>query len=246
VVTACKTNRRSRSIPAVILSPNDIHVWRANLDQLGACIRWMSRLLCPAEHDRTDRFRFHRDRHRYIVRRALLRIILGEYLDKEPGSVHIGYGPHGKPYLANSWLSGKLHFSVTHAGGIGLFAFVFNRRIGIDLEMIRPDITYDRIARHFFTAEEYRTLMLQPVMERSRLFFRYWTRKEAYLKGVGTGLFLSPDQIDVSDMSGAFIIPHPSGTAKGKRLPWTWYDLSLGHDFVGALAVEHAAGKAEG
>ena len=47
----------------------------------------LERLLSKSERQRAGRFRFARDRERFIVARATLRILLGKYLDKPPSAV---------------------------------------------------------------------------------------------------------------------------------------------------------------
>lgn len=51
---------------------------------------------------RADRFRFEQDRQWFIVRRGLLRAILGCYLGIAPDRVYITYGHHEKPTLADN------------------------------------------------------------------------------------------------------------------------------------------------
>ena len=82
------------------LFSDEVHVWRASLDLPSA---WRSRLqqtLSPDELERAKRFRFERDRRRYVVRRGMLRDILGRYLGVEAGELRFVYSAHGKPDLA--------------------------------------------------------------------------------------------------------------------------------------------------
>ena len=62
------------------------------------------------------------------------------------------------------------------------------RRIGVDVEKIRPR-RVDRIAARFFSKREREFLTAQPdEIHRLRAFYQIWTRKEAYLKMTGRGL----------------------------------------------------------
>src|SRR5688500_1044662 len=94
---AYKQNRDSSS--SLDLSSNDVHVWCASLEQpLEGMAKFFS-LLSPDEVARSERFYFERDRSHFIVGRGLLRMLIGRYLQMEPGRVEFSYGRYGKPAL---------------------------------------------------------------------------------------------------------------------------------------------------
>lgn len=105
------------------------------------------------------------------------------------------YGSMGKPRLSGY----PLHFNLSHSGDYVLCA-ASDREIGVDIQKLQ---TLDELglARRYFTSGEYEILQgLGDDRERSRLFFRLWTRKEAYGKLTGEGItqtlgqeFLSED-----------------------------------------------------
>ena len=53
------------------------------------------------------------------------------------------------------------------------------------------------IAERFFSSAEMREILALPTGEQLNAFYTYWTRKEAYLKGIGTGLEAPLDQFTV-------------------------------------------------
>jgi 4'-phosphopantetheinyl transferase len=61
------------------------------------------------------------------------------------------------------------------------------RKLGVDLEKIRPDFINEQIPEHFFSPQEVAKLRALPVLLQEKAFFRCWTRKEAYLKAKGGG-----------------------------------------------------------
>jgi 4'-phosphopantetheinyl transferase len=65
--------------------------------------------------------------------------------------------------------------------------------VGVDIERIDPQLDFEKLAAHFFSANERCWLQRASRHRRRRLFFRLWTRKEAWLKGEGSG-FSTPDQ----------------------------------------------------
>ena len=102
----------------------------------------------------------------------------------DPERAEIAEGLRGKPFLPDV---PDFHFSLSHAGVWAMCA-VWNRPVGCDAERIgRADL---RIARRFFHAEEVAALERETDPEaRNRLLTRIWTRKEAYLKWTGEGLY---------------------------------------------------------
>src|SRR5512132_2469878 len=107
----------------------------------GVTIRWghlddhgadrFEPLLSPDERDRAAAFRFERDRWRYLVARGLLRTVLGERLDEDPGRISFAYGERGKPRLAGET---GLRFNVSHSHGVVAIALCEGRELGVDVE----------------------------------------------------------------------------------------------------------------
>ena len=88
------------------LTNDEIHIWYASLDQP---ISLFQKLLSNDEKIRAGRFRFEKDRKSFIVRRGILRKILGYYLNIEPNEVHFCYNENGKPALSNEISNGNLN-----------------------------------------------------------------------------------------------------------------------------------------
>ena len=82
-----------------MLSDDEVHVWRDWLDRPTFHLQALYRMLALDEQPRAGRFRFERDRNRFIARRGLLRMILARYLGLDSESLRFCYGPNGKPSL---------------------------------------------------------------------------------------------------------------------------------------------------
>ncbi len=173
---------RVETIPP--LGPDEVHVWCLRLARPSAVVSALFTILSSAEQARAAKFHFAEDRAHYVVGRATLRLLLGDYLQMEPTAVPITYGPHGKPALA----AGDLHFNVSHADGVALLAFAWRRVLGVDVERVRPLPDADRVARRFFAAAEVAAYTAVPDADKAQAFFNCWTRKEAFIKAVGDGL----------------------------------------------------------
>jgi 4'-phosphopantetheinyl transferase len=124
-------------------------------------------------------------------------MLLSEYLHLPPGELHFHLGPHGKPALATDSAERSLSFNLSHSGDIAVFAFGWNRNIGVDVEKFRQ-IEHEEVARRYFSAQEIRSLTSLPPENRPAGFFSCWTRKEAYVKAVGGGLGIPLESFDVN------------------------------------------------
>src|SRR5688572_9738476 len=90
--------------------------------------------LCDAERHRAGRFRFERDRRRFIVARARLRELLAVRLDVKPQAIELAYGKNGKPGLAQRFADTGWRFNVSHCDEVAVYAFSRDSEIGIDIE----------------------------------------------------------------------------------------------------------------
>jgi 4'-phosphopantetheinyl transferase len=66
----------------LILAKNDVHVWRVRLNQPDGRLQQLQQNLSDDERLRAERFRFDRDRRRFIVSQGMLRMIIGDYKDE--------------------------------------------------------------------------------------------------------------------------------------------------------------------
>lgn len=171
------------------LASDEIDVWSAQLDgHSPEALQRLEALLSPDEADRATRFYFERDRRRFVVARGVLRLLLARYTGRAPEAIALRYGPNGKPALMTDGEAPAIHFNVTHSDGLGLYAFTRAGEVGIDLERIREMPDWESIAEISFSPQELAQLRTCPPERRRDEFFRAWTRQEAALKALGTGL----------------------------------------------------------
>lgn len=215
---------------------DDVHLWRGYLDVVDSVVTHWASILSPDEQERADRFHSPLDRDRYITGRARLRIVLGRYLDQDPGELRFSYSPYGKPALvpaANTHPSTELHFNLSHCEGLVIYAVARGRNVGIDLERVREVEDSDYIARRFFSRRENTALRKLPARKWNEGFFQCWTRKEAYIKASGEGLSLPLDSFDVTVTGPAALMrTHSDDAAR-----WSLVHLRPAAGYVGALAV---------
>lgn len=219
------------------LHPHALHVWRISLDQPSSLRDGLQRSLSADERERADRFVFAKDRERFVVARAALRDILSRYLHVAAGDIQFEYSEFGKPGLARLHQS-NLQFNLSHSNGVALLALTLTRRLGIDVEFLRPVNDFEQIARRFFSANESATLFRLPAAQQPLAFFTCWTRKEAYIKAIGEGLSHPLEHFDVSlapDQPAALLATRPD-PAEAAR--WSLHGLTAGAGYVAALAAE--------
>ena len=228
-----------RSPPeTLVLGSDEVHVWRAALDQTPSQMQSFLHNLAADEQARAERFYFKRDREHFIVARGVLRTILGCYLNRMPECLSFCYSSHGKPALAGESDGEAICFNVSHSHGVALYAVTRGREVGIDLERIRFDVAVAEIAERFFSRREVAMLRALPTEVQRQAFFRCWTRKEAYIKARGEGLSLPLDQFDVSLAPGepAAVLGTQRDPSEASR--WSLQELTPAPGYVAALAVE--------
>ena len=83
-----------------------------------------------------------------------------------------------------------MNFNLSHSHDLALYAFTLQRRIGIDLEQLRPISMAEQIAKRYFSSQENAVFSKLSQMQKQEAFINGWTSKEAYVKAIGEGLAL--------------------------------------------------------
>jgi len=224
--------------PHLVATRAEVHVWRMSLNAPLASVREFAEVLATDERARAARFVRDRDRHRFVVARGVLRVILARYLRRDPCGLRFEYGSFGKPMLSGESRASDIRFNVSHADDMALYAVTSGREVGIDIERIRPDLIPEDIAERFFSRQEVATLRGLPTPSRLEAFFACWTRKEAFIKARGRGLSLSLDGFDVSLVPGRPVELLSVRDDPEEANRWSLRQLFPGDDYVAALAVE--------
>ncbi len=222
-------------------APEGVQVFAGSLDLDDERLERLAGWLSDAETARARRFRFPRDRRRYVARRALLRCLLGEKVRAAPGALVFGWGPRGKPYLVEPHRARRLGFNDSHSSGLALFALAWDRVLGVDIERLRPVPEADDIVRRTFAPEEAAEYEMLPLSERLLGFFNAWTRKEAVLKATGEGFSREPAEVCVTLVPGVPArLRYVAGDPEAAK-HWALHTLELPEGTVGALCVERRA-----
>jgi len=117
-----------------------------------------------------------------------------------PREIIFNKGENGKPFLKNF---PSFHFNISHTKNAVLIA-VSDSPIGTDIEIIRPyDEKLLKVAKRFFLPKEFEYIAIEEGRQSNR-FFEIWTRKEAYAKYLGTGLFTNVDVMSFDVLNPGF------------------------------------------
>jgi 4'-phosphopantetheinyl transferase len=171
---------RGGAPPFLLLIDRDEAAVRAALPALAP-------LLAQEERQRWQRLRQDQDRERFLLGRAVLRLVLGGIEARPAGSLRFGQGQCGKPHLAGPGTSGT-HFNVSHSGALVLLGFHASHPVGVDVERQRPGLDWRAIARRCLPVTQREALAALPGDRQADAFLRAWCRLEARLKARGLGL----------------------------------------------------------
>ena len=120
--------------------------------------------------------------------RLLLARALEDCLGRAPSAEELAgqsKSANGKPFFP---AYPDFHYNISHSGDYVVCAYSA-QPIGIDIQQI-PDKArrVSSIAGHFFSDREVAALQDLPDFEMRRLFTRFWTSRESYIKLTGRGL----------------------------------------------------------
>ena len=215
-----------------------VEVIVTRLDGGREALRAGAAVLSGEERDRARRFASDRDRQRFIVARGVLRGLLAARLGVRPQAVELVYGERGKPALAPRYAGATLRFNASHCDDVAVFAFATGREVGIDVEAVRVMDDADDIAARFFSRAENDAYRALDPGDRPLGFFNCWTRKEAFIKALGHGMYYPLDRFDVSLAPG-----EPAELLRVERSPedrrrWRMTGLFPVPGFVAAVVAE--------
>lgn len=197
------------------LKQGEVHVWSAALGRPAMLARLLTQL-ANDERERAERLRVREDFARFVVSRALLRTILGRYLDVEPREIRFSTTPNGKPVLANPY-ENALTFNLSRSRELVLYAIASDVEVGIDVEREGQDLEVDQLAERFFSPAEAASIRRLNPSEKSTAFLTYWVCKEAYVKATGEGLSRPLNSFEVSFTGKPELIDSEAGPQESCR-----------------------------
>ena len=219
------------------LSPHYVDIWLTSTELEEERVRGYAKSLTETELGRARKFKSATKYREYVITRGLLRELLHKVADLDLAGVDFSYGAHDKPCLAGR---ADIVFNVSHSHGLALVALAAGGRLGVDLEQVKPGVAWWGLAERYFSAAEGRALQARAPSARQRACCACWTRKEAFVKALGTGLSLGLKTFDVS------VDPDATEVGLNLRLPdedannWLIKSLPAPPGYVAALAIDRA------
>lgn len=183
---------------AIRLTPGQVHLWAAALHEFLDQVPKLELVLSHDELARAGKFHFVEDCNRYMIRHALLRLILSPYLEQRPSTIEFQHGAYGKPEVRRRSAARPVFFNTSHSSEIAVYAITLDCPVGVDVERTRQIPEIEDIASRFFLPRETRTLLALPASSRLQAFYSCWTRKEAFLKATGEGIAENLEKVEVT------------------------------------------------
>ena len=210
-------------------------LWHCDLDDPRVLPLCDESILAADEFERAAHFQFERHRQLFIRRRALRRFLLGSFLGVPPESLCFVETSLGKPQLAPPSPE-RCDFSTSHSESAFAMAIAPGGKIGVDVEVLRPDLNLEPVAAMYLDWPQAAQLETLPESDRQRQILRFWSLREAFAKASGHGIARQHDD----EMPAASIWDCIAGA--DKPLPgWNW--LQQWHRFGGHDAVISIARK---
>lgn len=162
---------------------SDVDTWMFDLEHITEKEVNQAKLYLNFEElQRAEQFVFDQHRHHFIMRRMLLKIVLGQHTNINPKAVQIAYGQYKKPYLENNE---HIYFNFSHTDTKGILAVTKRGQIGVDIEPIKPREDKLEILKQITSLDEQ-----QWVGKSLERFLILWTIKEALIKCQGVGFLI--------------------------------------------------------
>ncbi len=215
------------------LGRDEVHVWLVELDVAPPRLEELRAVLSADERERAERFVFSKLRRRFVVAHAVLRMVLGQYVETDPSRLAFRYAAHGKPALESDPGHSVPKLNLAHSSDLALIAVSLDRVVGVDLEKKHWRESLEGVASRYFSAKECELIHGASPESKADCFFSLWAKKEAILKATGDGIFA---------LTRIEVWPELKVRSGRDRAPpaaagWTLADLPPIPGFASALAV---------
>lgn len=215
------------------MNTDTIQIWHGTIAAEDADYPSYWQTLDAEEQARAEKFKNDLLRNRYVKVHGRLRKLLARILNEPPEKINIKTAEHGKPYLADA---PELSFNLSDSGDVMVIAVGLNCRIGVDIECCNPRNSLVGLVDKCFADEEIAYWNAQPEAQQTVEFYRFWTRKEAFVKATGHGISLGLSLCVVNPENPAKFLRVPE--ACGEASIWHAQDLKLGQGVCSALVAD--------
>jgi len=221
---------------SLILKKNELHLWWLPLE-LGAEQQKIAHtLLNQRQLDKYKRRATPQLQHAYLASRYHLLTLLAAYQNCKPHEIELSYSRLNKPFIDSKTKQDSLQFNFTDTSAndisYGLYAFCWNRQVGVDLEALNRSGDFARIAKRRFTPPELEYVSQDNGELDTHKCLAIWTRKEAYGKATGKGINFQMNERNLRGHN-----PHEHEFNDSKE-DWRLIQVQPDNDFIGCVVHE--------
>lgn len=220
-------DHKSSHASGYVLSTDDVIIYTLHLPEYYGLTKDLIHFLNPEELSRVERYYKDKDRNQFIICRAILKFVLSAYTQLDITTINIDYHFNKKPFLSSHpWL----FFNISHSEDLAVIAISRNK-VGIDVEYIFKDFDFSSLLPDIFDSNE--ALAIENAVNVNHTFYKLWTRKEALVKAVGTGI--DDDFKNIPSLDGHHLVD--SKLLKNTE-KWEVFSFELVDYYLGAIAFE--------
>ena len=217
----------------MIMSADSIQIWHGNIDTEPSHYQNYWRVLDAAEQAHAGKIKNDLLRKRYVATHGQLRNTLAQIVNESPEKINIKKAEHGKPYLADR---PELGFNLSHSVTALVIAVGWNCRLGVDIETCKSRTGLTALVDKCFSRDEIEYWNKLPEVQKTTEFYRFWTRKEAFVKATGRGIALGLNQCVINPENPVEFLSVPADC--GQASTWHVLDMDFGPDVCSALVTD--------
>jgi 4'-phosphopantetheinyl transferase len=216
-----------------IMNAETIQIWHGNIaaDNIHYQNYW--RVLDAGEQAHAERIKNDLLHKRFVESHGRLRNVLAQTLNEPPELINIKKTDHGKPYLVDR---PELVFNLSHSESTMVIALAWNCQLGVDIEYCKSRTSLAGLVDKCFADEEIAYWNNLPEDQKVSEFYRFWTRKEAFVKATGRGIGLGLNRCVINPENQSEFLRVPADY--GQASTWHALNIDLGQGVCSALVTD--------
>ena len=214
-----------------VMDIENIKLWHREISATEADYNRYWGMLDQAEQNHASAIKNERFQHRFVEIRAKLRMVLGEAVNSAPGKLRIDKAKYGKPYLVDY---PALDFNLSHTANRMVVAIGHHCDLGVDIEQCKPRKTLEALVDKCFAEEEKAYWQQLRQSQQVKVFYQFWTRKEAFVKATGRGIALGMNLCVINPEKPSALLRIPGNY--GNAGDWLIQEIEMGDAICGAMA----------
>ncbi len=215
------------------MSINEVELWHGKVSAEDAHYQAYWGVLDEVEQTHAGKIKNTLLHKRYVEVHGRLRNLLAPMLNQPPEKIRIKKAGHGKPYLADY---PELAFNLSHTADRLMIAVGRDCQLGVDIEICKPRVNLSGLVNKCFAEEEAFYWTQLPETQKNQAFYRFWTRKEAFVKATGHGIALGLSHCVINPENPTEFLRVPD--LCGQASSWHVLDIDLGEGICSALVVD--------